>query len=494
MEKNIPIHLQEIIFGSSDSATSQRISKLEKEGTIRKLSNRVYTSNLVDSLEDITRRNLFSILGHLYPGAILSHRSAFEFAPTSSGQIFLTYSYTRKVTLPGITIRLLAGPKPIKGDNIFSGKLHVSQRERAYLENMQSSRKRGSDSKTMNYPKIEEKLEQIIRINGEDELNRVRDRAKVISKTLGMTKEFAKLNKLIGALLTTKPSSILKSPLASARAFGVPYDQARLEVFELLFTELQQLEFRNRPDKNNTTEAYRNFAFYESYFSNYIEGTIFEVEEAKKVIETQKPFPARNEDSHDVIGTYQIVSNFQEMKIIPSTKEEFIEILKYRHKILLSARTDKDPGKFKVKNNRAGDTFFVDKELVAGTLFKSFDFYRVLKQPFAKAAFMMFVVSEVHPFLDGNGRIARVMMNAELSTAQQTKIIIPSVYRDDYLGALHRLTRNNDPSVYIRMLSRAQAFSDTLDGSDMKAMEAVLEASYAFRESNEGVLRIVTEI
>jgi len=491
MKKNLPIHLQEIIYGSSDSATSQQISKLEKEGAIRKLSNRVYTSNLEDSLEDITRRNLFSILGHLYPEALLSHRSAFEFAPTTSGQIFLTYSYTRKAQLPGITIRLLAGNGPIRGDTIFTGELYLSQRERAFLENMQSSRKPGPDSKVLTYPEIEEKLEQIIRINGEDEINKVRDKARVISKKLGMTKEFIKLNKLISALLTTKPSSILKSPVATARAFGVPYDKVRVATFELLFTELKQQEFQYRAEKNTTTTAYRNFAFYESYFSNYIEGTVFEVEEAKRVIATQKPLPSRNEDSHDVLGTYQIVSNLQEMRIVPSTKEEFIEILKYRHKMLLSAREDKNPGKFKDKNNRAGDTSFVDMELVTGTLFKSFDYYRALSHPFAKAAYMMFIISEVHPFLDGNGRIARVMMNAELTTAKQTKIIIPSVYREDYLGALRRLTRNNDPLVYIRMLNRVQAFSDTLIGSDMEAMEAILKSSNAFKESNEGVLKVV---
>jgi len=32
MEKNLPIHLQEIIFGSSDSTISKQISKLEKDG------------------------------------------------------------------------------------------------------------------------------------------------------------------------------------------------------------------------------------------------------------------------------------------------------------------------------------------------------------------------------------------------------------------------------------------------------------------------------
>jgi len=491
MEKNIPIHLQEIIFSSSDSATSQQISKLEKEGAIRKLANRVYTSNLVDSLEDITRRNLFHILGHLYPGALLSHRSAFEFSPTSTGQIFLTYSYTRKAQLPGITVRLLAGHKPIKGDTIFSGELYLSQRERALLENMESSRKPGPDSKTLTYPEIEEKLEQIIRVNGEEELNEVRDKARKIAKEIGLTKEFAKLNKIISALLTTKPSSILKSPVATARAFGVPYDPTRIQLFELLFTALKKQEFQHREEKNTTTAAYRNFAFYESYFSNYIEGTVFEIEEAKRVIETQKPLPARNEDSHDVLGTYQIVSNPREMKIVPGTKEELVEILQYRHQILLSAREDKKPGKFKDKNNRAGDTSFVDMELVTGTLYKSFDYYQALTHPFAKAAYIMFVISEVHPFLDGNGRIARVMMNAELSTAAQTKIIIPTVYREDYLGGLRRLTRNQDPSVYIRMLNRAQGFSDTLIGEDMVAMEAILQQSNAFKESNEGVLKVI---
>src|SRR3546814_13106058 len=72
---------------------------------------------------------------------------------------------------------------------------------------------------------------------------------------------------------------------------------------------------------------------------------------------------------------------------------------------------------------------------------------------------MMFLVSEVHPFLDGNGRLARVMMNAELVSAGQTKVIIPTVFREDYLGALRLLTRRQQPDTFIRMLQRAQQFS-----------------------------------
>jgi Fic family protein len=101
------------------------------------------------------------------------------------------------------------------------------------------------------------------------------------------------------------------------------------------------------------------------------------------------------------------------------------------------------------------------------------------------------MISEIHPFLDGNGRIARVMMNAELVKANQTRIIIPTVYRDDYLGALRRLTRNNDSTVYIKMLQRAQKFSSTLLADDMEALENQLAQSNAFKEHDEAPLKIL---
>ena len=69
---------------------------------------------------------------------------------------------------------------------------------------------------------------------------------------------------------------------------------------------------------------------------------------------------------------------------------------------------------------------------------------------------MMFMISEVHPFLDGNGRIARIMMNAEFVATRQTSIIIPTVFRDDYLLTLRKLTRDQRPESYIRMLYKAQ--------------------------------------
>ena len=490
MENKLPLHLQEVIFSSQEPKISVQISKLLKSGVIRKIAPRVYSSNLDEAIESIIRRNLFQILGSLYPGAILSHRSAFEFQPTKTGQLFVTTSYTKKVSLPGITLQFLEGNSPIEGDNKFLGALYVSQKARAFLENSQTSKKIGSASKCLSLPEIEERLEQIIRVNGEEEINKLRDQARVIAEQLKMPKEFEKLNRLISALLTTKTSKTLSSPLAIARAFGKPYDSKRLELFETLFRELKQTEFPYREEKNTSPTAFRNFAFFESYFSNYIEGTVFEIDEAKKIIQTNKPLAARNDDSHDVLGTYQIVSSKKEMEITATTPEEFLKIMSFRHSILLSARTDKTPGLFKDKNNFAGSTAFVDFNLVKGTLVQSFDFYSALDHPFAKAAYIMFVISEVHPFLDGNGRVARVMMNAELVKERQAKIIIPTVFRDDYMGALKKLTKQRKCDTYIKMLQRAHEFSAKVYAEKMDDMQEYLTSCNAFIEDSDAILKI----
>jgi Fic family protein len=177
--------------------------------------------------------------------------------------------------------------------------------------------------------------------------------------------------------------------------------------------------------------------------------------------------------------------------VTPQTSEDLINILSYRHRILLGSREDKNPGLFKDKNNFAGNTAFVDFNLVKGTLIQSFDFYKALEHPFSKAAYIMFVLSEVHPFLDGNGRISRVMMNAELVKAGQSKIIIPTVFRDDYLGALRKLTRQGNTGPYIKMLQRAHEFSAHIVGDDMIEMQEYLQQCNAFAEHTEATLKII---
>jgi len=195
----------------------------------------------------------------LYPGAVLSHRSAFEFRPTDTNKIFITYNYTKKIKLPGVTINFLEGKGAVEGDNKIFGDLYASSIERAFLENLQMTKKVGPDSKTLGIPQIEEKLDDVLRINGEDGLNRIRDKARELSKTLDMNREFELLNKIIGDLYATKPSKILKSDLALSRAAGLPYDKNRIKLFETLFNHLHNNDFKDRPENNLSINSFRKY-------------------------------------------------------------------------------------------------------------------------------------------------------------------------------------------------------------------------------------------
>jgi Uncharacterized conserved protein len=494
MEKITPSRIQEILFASSDRGESRRITALLKDGSIRKIAPRIYSSNFSDEPAAIIKRNWYRVLANLYPDAILSHRSALESKPTRSGHIYLSYIYTKNVELPGLTIHFLNGPSRIEGDNPFFENLYVSQEARAFLENLQSTRLSGEESKILPLTQLEERLESIVRARGEQALNAIRERAKQIAPLVGMEKEFKKLNSLISDLLATGRSKNLKSPAAIARALGEPLDPDRIKLFENLYEALAGQVFPEHKDKNVSDKEYKTFAFFEGYFSNYIEGTEFTVNEAKEIITNETPIPSRDEDSHDILGTYRIVSDRKEMSICPTSPDQFLDLMRKRHAVLLQSRTSKKPGEFKDRNNRAGNTEFVDWQLTTGTLKKGYEWYSLLREPFAKAVYMMFLVSEVHPFLDGNGRIARVMMNAELSAKGMSKIIIPTVYREDYMGALRKLTRQRVADAYVRMLLRAYEFSSTLYGESIDEMEKHLIRCDAFKEPKEGKLQIISKL
>ena len=490
MAKNKSLaNVMEIVMATSDKSLSTKRTSMIKEGLLRKIAPKIYTTNLEDEPDVIIRRNIFYILGQLYPQAVISHRSAYELKPTADGDIYLTYTYSKNISLPGLKVHLMEGPKGTEHDMPFIENLYISSSERRTLENLQNGRARGNSSKCLPRTSIEEFLERMLQVNGESGLNAFRDKARVVSKELKMEEEFEILNQIIGAILSTKPSKILTSASAQARAQGEPYDSERVRLFGVLFEALHNTPLPLIDEPNVENAAFRNFAFFESYFSNYIEGTEFEIEEARTIIETGQALPARNADSHDVLGTFQLVASRREMRRTPSSSEELIELLQDRHRILMAARPERNPGMFKMQNNHAGDTHFVDCTLVRGTLRKGYEFYQAIEHPFAKALFMMFMISEVHPFNDGNGRISRIMMNSELVAADQSKIIIPTVFREDYLNALRRLTRKGDPSVVIRALSRVRQFSANITGDNFEVTRKYLESCNAFKDGDGYILR-----
>ncbi|MGH9437661.1 MAG: Fic family protein [Terriglobia bacterium] len=470
----------------SDRGSSTVISRMVKAGLARKLGPKLYTRNMVDPLEAIVARNLWPIVAMLMPESIVSHRTAFENRAAPDGSVFLSAAYPRRIKLPGIILRQVKGPGPAPGDMPYMGSLYLASRPRAFLENLLPSRGRDAVAKTVGRKEVERRLAELLRISGEDALNRLRDEARKTAPELGLQEQFRMLDGMIGALLRTRTGR-LKTPSAGAYAAGEPYDPTRLPVFEALFTDLRNGAWSRRPDNAREPPAFFNAAFFDAYFSNYIEGTEFPVDQAIRIVFEGEIPAGRPADAHDVLGTYRLVGSQDEMRLRPRDFEDFLTLLRRRHATVMEGRPDKLPGQFKTEDNQAGGTLFVSRDLVPGTLHQGFGMYQALDEPFARALFMMFLVAEVHPFMDGNGRMARVMMNAELIAAGATRIIVPTVYRTEYVGSLRRLTNHQDPLSFTRVMDVAQLFVHRTDFTDLDCARRFLARHNAFHDPADDV-------
>ncbi|WP_419937240.1 Fic family protein [Candidatus Palauibacter sp.] len=470
----------------SHTAISGEVSRAVKAGTLRKLASRLYTKNLDDAPEDVVRRNLWTIVAGYFPGALVADRTAFEAAPASDGSVCLISERGRTIEIPGIVLRPRRGSGPTTSDMPFVEGLYLSSRTRAYLQNLRPSRARGGRvPRTLPQAQIEEELDRLIRRSGEPTVKQLRDEARAVAAELGLEEEAARLDALIGTLLGTRRSE-LDSPLARARSRGNAYDPDRMELFHKLHRALRDHPPTVRSAPHRDGQGRATLAFFEAYFSNFVEGTEFLVDEAVRIVFDGEIPQRRPADARDVVGTWRLVSDPQEMTRTPRDPAELTNLLRSRHRHIMSGRPEMRPGEFKDAANKAGGTHFVLPDLVSGTLERGFSLYRSLESPFARAVYMMFLVAEVHPFADGNGRVARVMMNAELVTAGEERIIIPTAYRNNYLAALRALSRTDRrPQPLIDMLNYAQRWTLAVGWTSLRETQRELEACHAFLDPDE---------
>lgn len=460
-----------VIVDECNSAMARRIRRLAANGHLRRVYAGVYTSNLNAPLESIVLRHWQSIVGHLLPGGTISHRSAFDGKP-HEGALSITRGRTRRtLKLPGLTIHVVPGPGPrldAPANDTPYGALFMSSDPRRHLENL--TRGRGWSARVLPQAEIEASLDRVLMVGGERRLNQLRDQAREIAQALGCQAQFKRLDTLIGALLGSQAAKHLTARQALARAAGRPYDPERLEIFEALFSELNHNALTEITDPAPAGLARENFAFFEAYFSNYIEGITFTVEEAENIIFHGQIIENRSEDSRDILGTFNVAALAPWRDQPPQTADHFLYWLRNVHALVMQERIDKKPGEWKDKPNQAGSTFFVMPELVPGTLREGFSRVAALAHPLARAIMTMFVVTEVHPFLDGNGRTARLAMNCVLSAARLSRIVVPTVYREDYLLPLKALSHHREAQPLVAAMTRIQRWSAAFDYARTRAV------------------------
>ncbi len=470
-----------LLYAELNSAQTRAVQRSLKAGELTLLAKGIATSRPSTEWPALIARDRIRVLAALFPGAIYGYRSAFDGGLPTDGLVYLSHTYPRTVELPGLTVSLLKGAARQAGDMPMQGKdLYFPSEPRLLLENLTQSR--GPVKKSAGREAVEARLLTIGDSRGDDALSGLREAARGLAPSLGFHKEFLELDSLIGSILGTRASK-LKTVAGKARTAAAPYDPDRLALIEKLAAELRTIPLREPVTVTPTNQARANFAFLESYFSNFIEGTEFDVQEARGFVLEGKPIEQRPKDSHDVIGVFRQAVSPAWVNQTLSSGEPVLAQLRARHADQMAERPEVSPGEFKVHANRAGNTEFVDPKLVRGTLIEGSRILPSVPAGTARALLAMFLVSEVHPFTDGNGRLARLVMNAELSVVGACRIIIPTLFREEYLDCLRVLSRSGNPVPFIAAMQKIQGWTAAFDYQSLDGVIEKLKACNAFERS-----------
>ncbi len=472
-----------------DAAGSTTLSRAVGEGRIRRLAPKIYTADLRSDASEIVLANPWRILARLCPAAVIVDRSAAEGGRITGGVLFVAADTTRRrISLPGLEIRIRHGVAVTEAvpDPVWPEGLHMSSAARTLLDNLVRSRgRRGRVPRTLSRREVEDWLAGKAIAWGPDRVERLRQDCHELAPVLAWQGDLTEVDELFAQLRGIDPVRRGAGDMFRAFVSGAPWDERRLKLFDTACDSLANLP-ASVPKHFPMSDLDGELPFYEAYFSNYIEGTVFTVNEAREIIESQRPPADRPQDGHDILGTYRCVADPVGRATASSDPDELMSYLRARHKTILAGRPDQRPGDWKSLPNQVGLYQFVAPELVEGTLRKGLSAVGRLPPGIARALYVMLVVAEVHPFTDGNGRVARVMMNAELSSVGDARIVIPNVYRNEYVSALRRVsTSNGNVAALVAVMVHAWRWTAAMPWSDRAATQGQLEATHALLDSTD---------
>ena len=177
-----------------------------------------------------------------------------------------------------------------------------------------------------------------------------------------------------------------------------------------------------------------NFVVEYAFNTTSIEGNTIGLAEARDLLEeglTPKGKTLR--EIYDLQNTKKVFENLDLTKDISHT------LIKKVHAELLDridSRTEYRPIDVRITNSRFKVTPFY---MVVKDLNLLIEWYTKNKQklhPLVLAGIFHHKFEKIHPFLDGNGRTGRMLMNFILMKKNYPPIIIQKKYRSDYLDAL----------------------------------------------------------
>jgi Fic family protein len=216
-----------------------------------------------------------------------------------------------------------------------------------------------------------------------------------------------------------------------------------------------------RPLNMNAIDNLKKYFDVElTYNSNAIEGNTLTITETKVILEEGLTIGrGKSLREHlEVINHKEAIDYIED--IVSKNIKISEKVIRDLHYIILKSIDNKNAGVYRKTNVLISGSEHrpVEHFLVHERMNELIDWYKENKDklhPISFAAEFHFRYVYIHPFIDGNGRTARLLMNLILMSSGYPITVIKTENRDIYMEALEKASTQSDISEFISIVSEA---------------------------------------
>ncbi len=235
------------------------------------------------------------------------------------------------------------------------------------------------------------------------------------------------------------------------------------------FTEIDTLKREidtYRPlAKNSVKSLHEKLVVEWTYHSNAIEGNTLTLSETKVVLEG---ITIGGKSVIEHLETINHKEAIEYLEMLIHEKKDLTEwILKTIHQLILKEIDDDHAGKYRSENVAiSGATHIPPNHMLVPEymqkLFAEYEQQWNAYHPVVKACLLHGEFVKIHPFIDGNGRTARLLLNFELMKNGYPPIVITKEKRAEYYAALDIAHTTMDYSKFIQLIADFVVASESL--------------------------------
>ena len=245
------------------------------------------------------------------------------------------------------------------------------------------------------------------------------------------------------------------------KRYKIEEDKFIINISNDFFEELDEkkaiLDSKRPLPKETLKSLEENFKLEWTYNSNAIEGNTLTLKETKVVLEGITIGGKTMREHLEAINHKEAIEFLEELI---NDNSELSEIdIKNIHALVLKGIDDENAGRYRTENVIISGASHIPPESVIvpelmEKLIYRYDEWKERYHPIIVAALLHAEFVKVHPFIDGNGRTARLLMNFEAMKNGYPPIIIKTKQRHSYYDALDKGAMIGNYTDFVRMVAK----------------------------------------